>query len=229
MRVGVIQSNYIPWRGYFDFIQSVDLFILHDDVQYTKGDWRNRNKIKIKTWPAGATWLTVPVHYKKTDQLICNTEIDYSTDWQRDHVNRFTAAYSEASNCQDAIDILIRAFAHHDRTISRLNVRLLRSICHYFNIKTPILFSMSYPLENAKTERLIDLLKKTGATHYLSGPAGKDYLDESLFEKNGIKLEYKTYNYPPYPQLWGEFDGAVSILDLIANCGPSKWLLNEIK
>lgn len=214
MRVGVIQSNYIPWYGYFDFIKSVDLFIFHDDIQYTKGDWRNRNKIKT---PTGSQWLTVPVHYNHTDQLICETEISYLEDWQREHLNRFTASYHEAKNFKDAIDILRFSFGFRDRTISSLNQRLTRMICFHLGIKTLMMDTGMFNLQGSKTERLINLLRQCGATTYLSGPAGKNYLDENLFKEAGIELEYKTYDYPPYNQLHGTFDPYVTVLDKIAN------------
>ena len=217
MRVGVIQSNYIPWRGYFDFIAGVDLFVFHDDLQYTKGDWRNRNRIKT---PAGLIWLSVPVKYHKTAQLICDTEIDYSKRWQRDHLNQFSANYREALYCNSAIELLESAFQANDRTISELNIRLVRAICSRLGISTPMRHSADYAITGTKTERLIDLLKKTGATTYVSGPAAKAYLDEQQFHENGITLEYKTYDYAPYPQVGDAFAGAVSVLDLIANVGP---------
>jgi len=217
VKVGVIQSNYIPWRGYFDFIGQVDLFVFHDDLQYTKGDWRNRNRIKT---PADLIWLSVPVKSHKTSQLICETQIDYSTNWQKDHLNRFTANYSKALHHSDAIGLLEEAFRFRDRTISELNVRLIRLVCGYLGITTPMRFSAEYSLTGAKTERLIDLLRKAGASTYLSGPNGRSYLNEGLFRDSCIRLEYKSYDYAPYPQLWGKFEGAVSVLDLIANCGP---------
>jgi len=226
VRVGIIQSNYIPWRGYFDFISQVDLFVFHDDLQYTKGDWRNRNRIKT---PTGTIWLSVPVKYKTTAQLICNTEIDYSTHWQKDHLNKFAANYEKAPYCKAAIELLETAFQFRDRTISELSIRLVRAICAFLGIVTPLRLSTEYSLNGAKTERLIDLLRKTDASTYLSGPAADTYLDEKQFRNNGICLEYKSYDYAPYPQLWGEFDGAVSILDLIANVGSSAsdWLYSR--
>ena len=217
MRAGIIQSCYIPWRGYFDFINEVDLFIFHDDLQYTKGDWRNRNKIKT---PNGLIWLTVPVKYKETSQLICKTEIDYSHKWQAEQINRFKNSYIKSPFFKDALKLLEEGLSYADSTISQLNIRLIKLICVYLQITTPLAMSIDYAVTGAKTDRLINLLKKVGATMYLSGPSAKGYLDENLFRENGISLEYKTYDYPPYSQLWGEFVGTVSVLDLIANCGP---------
>jgi len=217
VRVGIIQSCYIPWRGYFDFIDDVDLFIFHDDLQYTKGDWRNRNKIKT---PNGLVWLTVPVKYKKTSQLICETEVDYSHKWKAEQINRFKNCYIKSHFFKDALELWEKSLQYADQTISQLNIRLINRVCSYLVIDTRLVMSSDYAVTGSKTERLIQLLKKVGATVYLSGPTAKGYLDENLFRENGIRLEYKTYDYPPYPQLWGEFVGTVTVLDLIANCGP---------
>ena len=216
MKVGVIQSNYIPWRGYFDFIASVDLFVFHDDLQYTKGDWRNRNRIKT---PTGAQWITVPVRYWKTELLIQETEVEASDRWRRKHINQFCAAYGQAPHLSDAVGLLESGLMGRDTTISALNVRLIRLICAYLGIETRMMMSSDLGVTGSKTPRLINLLTRVGASAYLSGPSARDYLDESMFKAADISLEYKTYDYPAYPQLWGPFDGAVTVLDLIANCG----------
>ena len=221
MKVGIIQSNYIPWRGYFDFIRECDVFVLYDDIQYTKGDWRNRNKIKT---PQGLRWLTVPVHYEHTEQLICDTRIDNSRDWQLDHVNLFYNNYQSAPYYEDAMQLLSSNLSHGlDTKISQQNTRLIRSICAYLNITTPIYRSSAFGLDPAlrKTERIIPICKALGADTYLSGPAAKVYLDEDALRREGITPEYKAYDYPEYPQLHGKFEGGVSVLDLIANVGPA--------
>lgn len=217
MRVGVIQSSFIPWRGYFDFIASVDLFVFHDDIQYTKGDWRNRNRLKT---PHGTTWLTVPVHYQSVDQMICETSIDESTDWRTKHLRLWRTHYRSAPYLDDVLEILGNMNrGENGLVISDLNIQLTRSIAAYLGITTQMVVSKDYALVGSKTHRLIDLLIKVGASVYLSGPSADAYLDKDAFGRAGIRLEYKSYDYEPYPQQWGEFDGAVTVLDLIANCG----------
>jgi hypothetical protein len=217
MQVGIIQSNYLPWRGYFDFIASVDLFIVHDDLQFTKGDWRNRNRIKTAQ---GLRWLTVPVHYRHTAQLICDTRIDHSKDWPREHLNAIRAHYAGAPFLRDVLTLVEEPLRAGHATIADLNVALLTRMCRYLDIHTPIRQSRAFNPSGAKTERLLGLLAATGATAYLSGPSARNYLDESQFRAAGIRLEYKAYDYQEYPQLWGPFESAVSIVDPIANCGP---------
>ena len=212
MKVGVIQSNFLPWRGYFDFIREVDLFILHDDLQYTKGDWRNRNKIKT---PRGAEWISVPVNYKRTGQLIEETSIDYTRPWGRKLLNRVRESYQHAPCFEPYFGELSDHLLEPAGSISELNVRLIHWICEQLKIDTPIKFSREYQPAGTKTERLLGILKRANASVYLSGPAAQSYLLPDLFAREGIKLEYKTYAYAEYEQLYPPFDPNVSSIDLL--------------
>ena len=212
MKVGILQSNFLPWRGYFDFIRETDLFILHDDLQFTKGDWRNRNKIKT---PRGVAWITVPVHYRHTSQSIEETSIDYSVPWVHKMLNRIRESYRRAPCFEpyfsELADLLIQPAA----SISDLNLRLINWVCSKLEIDTPIKMSRGYKPQGAKTERLIGILQQVKATTYLSGPAAKVYLLPELFNQAGIQLEYKQYEYPEYDQLYPPFESKVSVIDLL--------------
>jgi hypothetical protein len=217
-KVAIVQSNYIPWKGYFDMIAAVDQFILYDDMQYTRRDWRNRNQIKT---PQGVQWLTVPVQVKgKYEQKIKDTRIDGS-DWAVAHWQallqnyRRTTYFDEVAAWLEPLYI-VESYTH----ISQLNRRFIEVVCHYLGIKTVISNSWDYTLLDGKTERLADLCKQAGGTEYISGPSAKDYIEESIFIDMKIKLTWFDYaDYPEYPQLWGEFAHGVTILDLLFNCG----------
>src|SRR3990172_11989189 len=160
MKVGIIQSNFLPWRGYFDFIREVDLFIIEDDLQYTKGDWRNRNKIKT---PRGAAWITVPVHYRHTSQLIEETMIDNSKPWMRGMLNRIMASYRKAPHFEPFFSELSDLLLEPAASISDLNLRLIKWVCSHLEIETSIHLDRQYNPQGAKTERLIGILKQVGA------------------------------------------------------------------
>ncbi len=228
MRVGIIQSCYVPWRGYFDFIASVDLFVFYDDVQFSMGNWRNRNRLKTRN---GLKWLTVPVQARAGELPIDQVRIGRTArPWQEAHRNLLRDALLHAPFSDVAFSLWEEGVSARDVYISKLNVRLTKILCNYLGITTPLVMAHDYHTSGAKSARLISLLREVGATSYLTGPGAKGYIDEAIFRENGIRLEYKTYDYPPYPQLWGEFEGAVSILDLIANCGPdAKYLLKSSK
>ncbi len=218
-KCAIIQSNYIPWKGYFDLINSVDEFILFDDMQYTRRDWRNRNKIKT---PNGTAWLTIPVEVKGNYYLKIREMLVSSTEWNKKHWHSVVHNYSKAKFFGEYKDLFEELFlGTEEKYLSRINFRFLSAICKLLDIKTKISWSMDYKLVDGKTERLVDLCKQAGAAEYISGPAAKDYIDEELFKKEGIKLEFISYSgYPEYNQLFPPFEHAVSIIDLIFNEGP---------
>ncbi len=214
MKVGVIQSNYIPWRGYFDFINSVDLFVIYDDVQYSKGSWRNRNQLKF---PEGPKWITLPV--KVNLGMMINEVTVKELDWKKQHSDLLTQSLGKAPFFDDAMKVWEKGISGENKFLTDLNINITKSICDYLGIKTKIVRSEPYDLSGTKTDRLMNLFKKIGATSYLSGPAAESYLDIELFKANNIDLYYKKYTYPVYDQLSEPFLPAVSILDLIANKG----------
>jgi hypothetical protein len=219
-RVAILQSNYIPWKGYFDLINSVDEFILFDDMQYTRRDWRNRNKIKTS---AGLIWLTIPVEVKgKYYQKIKETVVS-EQDWGITHWRTITGSYSKARYFGDYKSVLEAVYLNPTSTyLSAINHQFITTICLILGITTKLSWSMDYRLVDGKTERLVDLCQQAGADEYISGPAARDYMDEQLFEQAGVKLTYMDYTgYLPYQQLFPPFEHGVSIIDLIFNEGPN--------
>ena len=216
--IAILQSNYIPWKGYFDMIAAVDEFILYDEMQFTRRDWRNRNQIKT---PQGVQWLTVPVKVKgKYHQKIRDTEID-GLDWAFVHWKALTQNYRRAPYFDEITALLEPLYLTESYThLSRLNRRFIEAVCAYLGIKTVISNSWDYTLLEGKTVRLADLCAQAGGTEYISGPAAKDYIEEGVFNERDIKVTWFDYSgYPEYKQLWSEFIHGVSILDLLFNCG----------
>lgn len=219
--VAILQSNYIPWKGYFDIIDQVDEFIFFDNMQYTTRDWRNRNKIKTSN---GLQWISIPVFAKgcqQTGQKISETQI---TDkrWAEKHWKSICNAYAKAPYFKDYKAYFEKLYkeCESEDYLCQVNYKFIVAILKLLNIKTKLRYDKDYELIDGKTERLIDMLQKAGATHYLSGPSAKDYIDEKLFEKAGIKLLWMDYSgYKEYPQLFPPFEHNVSILDLIFNTG----------
>lgn len=218
-KVAILQSNYIPWKGYFDMINMVDEFILYDDMQYTRRDWRNRNKIKT---PSGLQWLTIPVDTKgKYYQKINETRVN-GHEWCDDHWRALSLNYAHAPYFKEyapQIQALYEA-CKKEELLSRINYRFLTALCQMLGITTKITWSSDYQLADGKTERLVRLVQDAGGSEYLSGPAAKDYIVDECFENAHIKLTYMDYSgYPEYPQLFGSFEHAVSVLDLLFNTG----------
>jgi len=215
----ITQSNYIPWKGFFDGINKVDEIILYDDMQFTKRDWRNRNLIKTKD---GLKWLTIPVEVKgKYFQKINETKVS-DKSWAQQHWSTIAHNYSKAKFFKELKPFFEELYkkAGEETDLSKINYLFIKSICELLSIKTSILWSHEYELVEGKTERLVDLCKKREATDYYSGPAAKNYMDEDLFSKENIKFHYFDYsNYPEYEQSFPPFEHGVSIVDLLLNEG----------
>lgn len=199
-------------------IAAVDEFILYDDMQYTRRDWRNRNQIKT---PHGLLWLTVPVKVKgKYNQTIRETEID-GVDWAKSHWKTLCQNYRRAKHFNSVAQELEPLYLRSEYThLSQLNRTLIEWVCSKLDIKTIISNSWDYQLINGKTERLADLCCQVCGCEYISGPSARGYVEENVFADRNVKLTWFDYDgYPEYPQLWGNFTHDVSILDLLFNCG----------
>lgn len=214
-KIAILQSNYIPWKGYFDLIASVDEFILYDDMQFTKNDWRNRNKIKT---PTGVKWISIPVG-QSISRRIRDVEL-LENSWQKKHWSTLESCYRRAPKFAEISAFLEPLYKQKYTHLSALNRQLIEAICDYLGITTKISNSWDYTLINGKTNRLIELCIQAGANEYLSGIAASDYIDVKLFSDKNIKLTWFDYlGYNEYPQLWGQFTHEVTILDLLFNCG----------
>lgn len=218
-KIAIVQSNYIPWKGYFDLINSVDEFILYDSEQYTKRDWRNRNLIKT---PKDLMWLTIPVESKgKRFQSIQETRVA-NHKWIDQHINALRHNYTKAAYFEDywkTIQVVYESCRSLDY-LSQINFSFIKCIMDLLGIETQISWSSDFELTNGKNQKLIELCQAVEATHYLSGPAASNYLEIDSFNKKGITVEYFNYeDYPTYNQTNNDFTHHVSILDLIFNTG----------
>lgn len=217
-KIAILQSNYIPWKGYFDLINAVDEFVLYDEMQYTKNDWRNRNKIKTSS---GVQWITIPVIQTHLDQKINETAV-FDKKWNIKHWRTLQQNYTKAKYFKEYKDIFEDLYLNiGTELLSEINFKLITVINNLLGISTRITWSSDYEYGEGKSERLVRLVQALQGTEYISGPAAKNYLDESLFEAEGIKVSWFDYSgYPEYNQLFSPFEHGVSVLDLLFNEGP---------
>jgi hypothetical protein len=221
MNVVILQPSYIPWRGYFDQIRRADLFVFYDDVQYDKRGWRNRNQIKT---PNGKQWLTIPVYSRgaQTENLPINSiRIAWDTPWSQDHLKSIQHAYKKAPHFERYLPLLEQFYGRRDEFLADFTIDFTIALARELGIaRTKFIRSSELQVEGQKTDRLIAVLQKVGATHYISGPSAKDYIEDDKFAAAGISLEYMGYDYPEYPQLYPPYDLFVSVLDLLFMTGP---------
>lgn len=213
-KIVITQSNYIPWKGYFDAIAQADEFVIYDDMQFTRRDWRNRNVIKT---PNGNKWLTIPVEVKgKYFQKINETKIS-DINWNINHWNIIKQNYGKSKNFSEHKDFFEELYLNStSRYLTEINFRFIVAICEFLNINTKFRFSSEFVLKEERSERLLDICLKLKGTDYYSGPSAKAYMNEQIFDDAGVKIHYFDYSgYPEYQQLFLPFEHSVSVLDLI--------------
>jgi hypothetical protein len=227
-KIALLQSNYIPWKGYFDLIKTVDEVVIYDDAQYTKRDWRNRNLIRTKE---GVRWLTIPVEVKgRFDQKICETKVAHK-NWAEKHYESIRHSYSKAPYFNDYSELLMTAYykCSQFEMLSVINRYFIDFIISFFGINARLTNSSDYDLKGNRNEKIIAICKQAGADKYVSGPAAKSYIDTSLFSESGIEVIWYDYSgYREYKQVFLPFIPGVSIIDLILNTGPDAKLFMKI-
>ena len=218
-KIAIVQSNYIPWKGYFDMINQVDEFVLFDEMQFTKRDWRNRNKIKTAR---GLEWLSIPVKVKgKYFQKIRETEVSEPSWWEQ-HLNKINTEYKKAPEYKEWFPKIETLYASLKDVVllSEINKTIIKQCCEWLAIDTKISDDIDYTFGEGKTDRLIDITKQCFAQEYISGEAAKNYMEEDKWDKEELTLTWMTYGpYPFYEQLHGDFSDYVSILDLFLHLG----------
>ena len=218
MRVGIHQPMYLPWLGLFDRISRCDLFILLDNVSYSKNYFLNRNKIKTAN---GWTWLTIPVSFKgNSHKLIKEIEIDNRSDWRKKHWLSIYHSYKNASYFATYSEIFEHFYKQEWRYLSEATSQMLFSLLKILSINTPVRMASALNVEGRKEELILNTCNLVQATEYLSGPDGRNYLNPELWAEHQMKVEFHDYVHPQYPQLYGDFLPYMSIIDLLFNCGP---------
>ena len=213
--ISIRQPGYFPYLGFFKKIQFCDIFVYLDDVQYERGDWDNRNKIKTSD---GSMRLTVPV-YNKSGQKLNEVQISYDTNWNIKHIKAIELNYQKTPYFSNYWDPIKKILEKKWSKLIDLNLALIEFINQELNITTKIIRSSNLKIDSVSSQRLVDICKKLDSTTYLSGEMGVDYLDEEIFQKENIKVIYEKFEHPTYSQNHGSFIPNLSIIDLLFNEG----------
>jgi len=216
--VGILQPGYLPWLGFFEQLYRSDIFVIYDDVQFEKGSWRNRNRIKT---PQGIQWLTVPVlKGRQGFQIIKDVRINNSVPWQKKHIKSIRQNYSKAVHFDYYTDELFGIIGKHFDFLLNLNIELIDWFCKMLGIQTKTILSSELYMQGNGIERLIRIIKHLGGDTFYEGSAGRNYIDVNTFENSDIKVQFQDYKHPVYYQLYGDFIPYLSIIDLLFNHGP---------
>jgi hypothetical protein len=217
-RVAILQPGYLPWLGFFDQADSVDLFVLYDNVQYTKQDWRNRNRIKTQS---GVDWLTVPVQKFASEARINEVRIAQDGKWAKKHLNLIQNAYRKAPHFEGVWGELEKLLMSPRDLLQDLDHALASWMASKMGIRCEWKWAHEIPTTSEeKSEKLLQICKSVGANEFIDGAAAESFLKVESFHEAGITIQFQEYQHPVYPQLWGEFQPYLSALDLMFNCGP---------
>jgi len=215
MRVAIHQPQFLPWLGYLDKIDRADLFVVLDNVQFKKNEWQNRNRIRTAQ---GWQWLTVPVLHR-FGQRVNEVLINQTSDWQVKHVHALEMHYSRAAHRDRFLDGLRHIYRRPWQELAALNLAVLEWLLDSFGIKTPLRLASGMTLREEPTDRLIDICRAVGATHYLAGAGASGYMDVARFETSGLALERQDFRHPVYAQCYEPFIPGMAAIDLLFTCG----------
>ncbi|WP_295102941.1 WbqC family protein [uncultured Candidatus Kuenenia sp.] len=223
MRLTIMQPAYWPWLGWFHRVAISDMLIILDNVQIdlnSRTKFANRNKIRTKD---GWQWITVPLKTKgKFGNLYLNhIEVENNQRWREKHLSVIRHNYSKALFFKRHETYLMDLYSRKWKLLTEVANETTRYLLDALQIKTPLLSSSEMNVSGQKDEFLLNLCKAAGADTYISGPFGRTYIRENLFEASGIKVLYHDYKHPVYPQTYERFESFMSAIDLLMNCGDT--------
>jgi hypothetical protein len=214
------QPNYIPWLGYFFKVAHADKFVFLDVVAYSCGSFVNRNSIKT---PNGPAWLTIPILKSgRSGQLISEVETDNTHKWAERHLTTLRCNYGRAPYFEETLALLephYRAMAGNRRSLAEFNIGVICSIATYLGLHAQFMRASELRLSGHKTDMILNICHAVGARTYLAGTGAKSYQEDDKFEDAGITPVYSPFSQRGYPQLFGEFVGNLSVVDVLMNCG----------
>lgn len=222
MKIAILQSNYLPWKGYFHLIQSVDKFVFYDVVKYTKNDWRNRNRISSRE---GNNWISIPISADSVKLNINEVKLPSHIKWKENHINALYNAYHKAEYYYQVIELMNFLKETDTEYLSFINTSLIKFISSKIGINAKFYSADELQIRGDRVEKLVNVCEDLSATTYLSGPAAKDYLAgfEFKFKEKGITIEYMEYpDYPLYKHVHGSISQNLSIVDIIAHISWEK-------
>tara|TARA_B100001123_G_C15285008_1_gene1015311 strand:+ start:187 stop:864 length:678 start_codon:yes stop_codon:yes gene_type:complete len=224
--ITIHQPNFLPYPGFFNKVKHSDIFVIYDTAQYVKGRWDNRNRLRNKS---NQIYLTIPIEDKSSFKfMFLDVNLPKSEIWKNKHLKSIHFNYSRAPFYGDYIDDIEKLYCVNTQSLSEFNIGFIKYFASMLDIKTKIILASDLDIASSKksSDALIDIAKSLGSKTYLSGPSGRDYLDFTKFEKEGIDVKIQDYKMKPYYQVHGEFIPNLSFLDMLLNVGPdSRYLI----
>ena len=216
----VMQPTYLPWVGYFDLMDQVDVFVLLDDVAFSRQSWQQRNRVRTAS---GLTWLTIPVRRENPGSLQIRDVQIADPKFADKHWRTIEQAYARCPFFCGYRDSLREIFVGSEpwQSLAALNIRLIEWLAAAIGIQTPLLVASTLECGGRRGEHVAELCVATNATQYRSPPGAETYLreDAKCFVDRRLELSLHEYRHPVYPQLHTPFLPHACALDLLFNRG----------
>ncbi|MES3016278.1 MAG: WbqC family protein [Bacteroidota bacterium] len=209
---------YFPWVGMFEQIRLANTFVFYDDVQFSKGSFTNRVQIKTAN-KEGFKWITVPIENLKLGIKINEAIVNDSKGWRSEHYSLLENSYKSTPYFTDMFELVHNVLEKDYAMLSDISVASMKEVCRYYNLNPDFFISSQMDIGGKSSDRVFEIVRTLSGSNYITGHGAKNYLDHKLFDGNGIDVQYMDYKKTPYPQILGDFNPYVSILDLIANTG----------
>lgn len=224
MRVTIHQPEFMPWLGFFHKASLADVLVLLDDGQFRKNYFHNRNRIRT---PQGWSWVTVPIEKAPLDTPMTGIRIAGANNprWKDKIENGMRMSYARAPFFDETIDGVCGLFESTSESLTNLNIALLEWMLPRFSLSPKILRASDFALQSSASQRILDICLRAGATTYVSGISGSDYLDLPAFDRAGIAVEIQDFHHPVYGQLFPGFKPQISSIEAMFLYGGDANLL----
>lgn len=212
-KVAISQPRYLPAANYIERIMISDIFVMLDNVQHQKRAYEHRNKVRTSN---GDTWLSIPIDRKKSnsdnikDLLIRNQE-----NWTKNHLKTFKYNYKKTPYYSEIITLLENFYNKERDTLNSVVCDMLNIILKYLEIDSNIIWASNYEWETNNDDLLVEITDYFDGDIYISGPNGRNYIEENKFSDKNIDVLYHEYNHPVYEQVWGEFMEYMTVWDMM--------------
>lgn len=220
--VVIHQPDFLSYLGFFHRLLFADVFVVLDTAQFVDGtsqSWMHRDKIKT---PQGEKWLSLSIKKLPRDTAICDVLLSDAVDWRSTNLSLLRENYKKALYFQEIFPYIEQLYAFKCERMMDFNLKSIEMLMTFFDIKVPMIFTSDLDAQGKKNELLVDILKKTAATYYLSGVGARAYFDPASFMEANIEVIWQNFTHPVYPQLHGDFVPYLSSIDLLFNCGIDK-------
>lgn len=214
MKLGIMQPYFMPYIGYWQLMNAVDLYVVYDDVNYIKGGWINRNRILVNNTP---TYINLPLIEASPNKKINEIEVDINSIIINKNIKKIELSYRKAPYYNEVYPLIEKILLCNEKSLPKFILNSFKLVAEYLDINTEFVLSSDISKNNElrAQNKVIDICKNLKADEYYNAIGGTELYDKNIFEQNGIKLSFLDTNKIEYKQFNNEFVSNLSIIDVL--------------